>query len=81
MSLAQKKSSETAVDVGEIDNSSPSLDEAKTRESPPDSGTLLVRNEEISYIDSSDWRTILQEVSGPQPLTFSVSGARTYVEH
>ncbi|KAI2792476.1 hypothetical protein POX_b02514 [Penicillium oxalicum] len=64
MSLAQKKSSETAVDVGEIDNSSPSLDEAKTRESPPDSGTLLVRNEEISYIDSSDWRTILQEIHG-----------------
>ncbi|KAF7714820.1 Fungal Zn(2)-Cys(6) binuclear cluster domain-containing protein [Penicillium ucsense] len=64
MSLAQKNSGDSGVNAMDADQSLLTPDQFETNDSPPDSGTLLVKNEEISYIDSSDWRAILQEIHG-----------------
>lgn len=40
----------------------PSTDERDTKPSPKDTGTLVVKEEGTNYIDSANWRAILEEV-------------------
>ncbi|KAJ5915809.1 hypothetical protein N7454_010950 [Penicillium verhagenii] len=42
----------------------PSVNDRETKASPRDTGTLLVSNEGTSYIDSANWRAILEEING-----------------
>ncbi|KAJ5808807.1 hypothetical protein N7474_010076 [Penicillium riverlandense] len=51
-------------DPGEYATPSPSTDR-ETKSPPLDApGKLVVKNEEISYIDSAHWRAILEEING-----------------
>lgn len=65
MSLAQKQRSNLNVDFNSVQSGDRdagamrSLDAALT---PVDTGTLVVKNEGTSYIDSANWRAILEEV-------------------
>ena len=72
MSLAQKTKSDVPVDLdanasssdgrGGYATPSPSADK-ETKVPPLDApGKLVVKNEEISYIDSAHWRAVLEEV-------------------
>ncbi|KAJ5602117.1 hypothetical protein N7510_011651 [Penicillium lagena] len=74
MSLAQKNRSGEPVDInfneslndedGGYATPSPSS-ERETKSPPLDApGKLVVKNEEISYIDSANWRAILEEING-----------------
>lgn len=40
----------------------PSANDRDTKSSPIDTGTLVIKNEGTSYIDSANWRAILEEV-------------------
>lgn len=70
MSLSQKKRpNESVVDFhpGSSDattayDTPPSVGDRETKVSPTDAGTLVVKGEGISYIDSADWRAVLEEV-------------------
>lgn len=70
MSLSQKKRpNESVVDFnpGSSDattayDTPPSVGDRETKASPTDTGTLVVKDEGISYIDSADWRAVLEEV-------------------
>ncbi|KAI3152087.1 transcriptional regulator family: Fungal Specific TF [Penicillium roqueforti] len=66
MSLAQKQRSDLNVDFNSVQSGDRdagamrSLDAALT---PVDTGTLVVKNEGTSYIDSANWRAILEEIN------------------
>ena len=70
MSLSQKKRpSEQVIDfnTGSSDSTNaydtpPSVGDRETKQSPTETGTLVVKDESISYIDSADWRAVLEEV-------------------
>ncbi|KAJ5784552.1 uncharacterized protein N7503_009764 [Penicillium pulvis] len=42
----------------------PSANDRDTKSSPRDTGTLVVSDEGTSYIDSANWRAILEEING-----------------
>ncbi|KAJ5701343.1 hypothetical protein N7488_008891 [Penicillium malachiteum] len=42
----------------------PSTDERETKPSPRDTGTLVVKEDGTNYIDSANWRAILEEING-----------------
>lgn len=70
MSLSQKtRPSESVIDfnTGSSDSNTaydtpPSVSDRETKQSPTETGTLVVKDEGISYIDSADWRAVLEEV-------------------
>jgi hypothetical protein len=70
MSLAQKQQPDDDVEIdfnappgsrGAYVTPSPASDR-ETISTPVDTGTLVVKNEGTSYIDSANWRAILEEV-------------------
>lgn len=70
LSLSQKKGpSESVIDFNTSSSDAtsyvtpPSVGDRETKSSPTDTGTLVVKDEGISYIDSADWRAVLEEVS------------------
>ncbi|KAJ5891462.1 uncharacterized protein N7473_007690 [Penicillium subrubescens] len=72
MSLSQKKRpAESVIDfnTGSSDSTNaydtpPSVGDRETKQSPTETGTLVVKDESISYIDSADWRAVLEEIHG-----------------
>lgn len=69
MSLAQKQQPDEDVDIDfnappEYRSAyvTPSASDRDTISPPVDTGTLVVKNEGTSYIDSANWRAILEEV-------------------
>lgn len=70
MSLAQQqKSGDQVPDFnaavaanGEDYDTPPSADDRENKASPRDTGTLVVNGEGTSYIDSANWRAIIEEV-------------------
>ncbi|OGE57630.1 hypothetical protein PENARI_c001G06720 [Penicillium arizonense] len=72
MSLAQKQQPDEDVDIdfnaplehrGAYVTPSPASDR-DTISTPVDTGTLVVKDEGTSYIDSANWRAILEEING-----------------
>lgn len=71
MSLAQKQ--RPAEQVSDLNHSSgngnyntpPSASERENKSPPQDAGTLVMSAEGTSYIDSANWRAILEEVCLP----------------
>ncbi|OQD87246.1 hypothetical protein PENANT_c006G03571 [Penicillium antarcticum] len=72
MSLAQKQQPDDNADIdfcappgsrGAYVTPSPASDR-DTISTPVDTGTLVVKNEGTSYIDSANWRAILEEING-----------------
>ncbi|CAG8878586.1 unnamed protein product [Penicillium salamii] len=57
MSLAQNQRPDHDVD-------SNTSAQAENNSAPVDAGTLVVKNEGTSYIDSANWRAILEEING-----------------
>lgn len=70
MSLSQKRRPNDSVvdfNTGSSDattayDTPPSMGGRETKPSPTDTGTLVLKDEGISYIDSADWRAVLEEV-------------------
>lgn len=70
MSLAQKQKSDPEIDFNAVQSEnrdayatpSPGSSDRDAALTPADTGTLVVKNEGTSYIDSAHWRAILEEV-------------------
>lgn len=70
MSLAQKQKSGPEIDFNAVQSEkrdayvtpSPGSSDRDAALAPIDTGTLVVKNEGTSYIDSAHWRAILEEV-------------------
>ena len=69
MSLAQNQRPDSEIDFNtQPENKaayatpSPRSSDPNTESAPVDTGTLVVKNEGTSYIDSANWRAILEEV-------------------
>ncbi|KAJ6024702.1 hypothetical protein N7540_005499 [Penicillium herquei] len=71
MSLAQQKKPDDHIydfNTGLEDtvgyDTPPSTDERETKPSPRDTGTLVFKDDGTNYIDSANWRAILEEING-----------------
>ncbi|KAK9858740.1 hypothetical protein MYU51_018049 [Penicillium brevicompactum] len=71
MSLAQNQRPDSEIDFNtQPENKaayatpSPRSSDPNTESAPVDTGTLVVKNEGTSYIDSANWRAILEEING-----------------
>ncbi|KAJ5774191.1 hypothetical protein N7457_009087 [Penicillium paradoxum] len=74
MSLAQKQRADPSIDVDfdagqsqtrtDYTTPSPSSSDRDAVSTPVDTGTLVVEDEGTSYIDSANWRAILEEING-----------------
>ncbi|KAJ5175012.1 uncharacterized protein N7482_000889 [Penicillium canariense] len=72
MSLAQKKNpiepvvnfNGGASDHARAYDTPTTVSDRDTKPSPRDTGTIVVKDEGISYIDSADWRAVLEEING-----------------
>lgn len=70
MSLAQKQKSGPEIDFNAVQSEnrdayatpSPGISDRDDALAPTDTGTLVVKNEGTSYIDSAHWHAILEEV-------------------
>lgn len=69
MSLAQNQRPDSEIDFNtQPENKaayatpSPGSADPSNESAPVDTGTLVVKNEGTSYIDSANWRAILEEV-------------------
>lgn len=70
MSLAQKQRSDPDIDFKAVQSENRDASATRSQGSsdrdavltPVDTGTLVVKNEGTSYIDSAHWRAILEEV-------------------
>ncbi|KOS42075.1 hypothetical protein ACN38_g7029 [Penicillium nordicum] len=72
MSLAQKQKSGPEIDFNAVQSEnrdayatpSPGISDRDDALAPTDTGTLVVKNEGTSYIDSAHWHAILEEING-----------------
>lgn len=71
LSQQQKQTQSTESHTGNPENAfgyntPPSVTERDAKSPPQDAGTLVVDRKGTSYIDSANWRAILEEVSSTQ---------------